>query len=125
MKRAIVVIILAVAITAHIYSLSWAVSWDTRTMSLEETPVNKFLRGGVNSLTFIAELPASIWDTIKNKGIAQGCTLGLAEGIVTSLARLGTGLFDVITFVIPPYDKPILTPEYAIQSFKDKVVTCE
>ena len=121
MKR-LILILLAVAMLANIYTSSWAIPWDTRTMTLTETPVNKLLRGGANSLTFIAELPASIWDTIKNKGILRGCTLGLAEGIFTSFARLGTGLFDLVTFLIPPYDKPLLAPEYAIESFKDKVI---
>lgn len=121
MKR-LISISLALTIVVLTYAPSWALPWDTRTMTLEETPVNKLLRGGANTLTFIAELPACIWDTIKNKGVVRGCTLGLAEGIFTSFARLGTGLYDVVTCLIPPYDKPLLEPEYAIESFKNKVI---
>jgi putative exosortase-associated protein (TIGR04073 family) len=96
---------------------------DTRLTTLGNTPVNKLIRGLVNCVTFPVELPASICDVSKRKGLLSGCTLGVADGFVTSLLRLGTGLFDAVTFVIPPYDKPLLKPEYAIDSAVDKMGT--
>jgi len=94
---------------------------DTRLMTMEKTPINKFFRGFVNTLTFLVELPASICDVTKRKGAVSGCTLGVADGIATSFVRLGTGLFDLVTFLIPPYNKPLLKPEYAIDSASDKM----
>jgi putative exosortase-associated protein (TIGR04073 family) len=94
---------------------------DTRLTTLEKTPVNKLIRGVVNCLTFIVELPASVCDVSKRKGVLAGSTLGVADGIFTSFLRLGTGVFDTVTCLIPPYDKPILKPEYAIDSAVDKM----
>ncbi len=94
---------------------------DTRLMTLAKTPVNKLMRGLVNSLTCLLELPASICDVTKRKGGLAGATLGVADGFFTSFMRLGTGLFDTVTFLIPPYDKPLLKPEYAIDSAVDKM----
>jgi putative exosortase-associated protein (TIGR04073 family) len=94
---------------------------DTRLMTLAKTPVNKLIRGLVNSLTFLVEIPASIFDVTKRKGGLAGATLGVADGFFTSFMRLGTGLFDLVTFPIPPYDKPLLKPEYAIDSAVDKM----
>lgn len=94
---------------------------DTRLMTLENTPVNKLFRGLANCLTFIVELPASICDITKRKGPMKGATLGVVDGIFTSFMRLGTGAFDTVTFLIPPYNKPILKPEYALDSASDKI----
>jgi hypothetical protein len=41
--------------------------------------------------------------------------MGLLQGTVLTLVRGVTGLFEVLTFVVPPYDKPIMEPEYAIK----------
>ena len=119
MKKSIL-ILCAVLMLGNILAVN-SFAMDTRLMTVAKTPVNKLMRGLVNCLTFLVELPASICDVTKRKGPLLGSTLGLADGIATSFARLGTGLFDVITFPIPPYDKPLLKPEYAIDSAVDKM----
>ncbi|MFA5156978.1 MAG: exosortase system-associated protein, TIGR04073 family [Candidatus Omnitrophota bacterium] len=129
MKKLVVILcaaaMLACALTAGVFADDTipANNLDTRTMTVERTPINKLVRGVVNCLTFFVEFPASICDVGKRKGLLAGCTLGVADGLVTSVARLGTGLFDTVTFVIPPYDKPLLKPEYAIDSAVDKMGT--
>jgi putative exosortase-associated protein (TIGR04073 family) len=119
MKKLVPVLCAVFMLTNILAADSFAM--DTRLMTLAKTPVNKLIRGLVNSLTFLVEIPASICDVTKRKGGLAGATLGVADGFFTSFMRLGTGLFDVVTCPIPPYDKPLLKPEYAIDSAVDKM----
>jgi len=36
------------------------------------------------------------------------------EGTITAVIRGFTGIFDALTFFAPPYDQPLMEPEYAI-----------
>ena len=114
------VILFAALILINILASQALGAIDTRTVTLSDTPVNKLLRGVVNTFTCLLEVPASFADITRKKGLFAGFALGLADGVATSLLRLGTGLFDVVTFLIPPYNKPLLKPEYATESFKEK-----
>ncbi|MBI4706547.1 MAG: exosortase system-associated protein, TIGR04073 family [Candidatus Omnitrophica bacterium] len=91
-------------------------SIDTDDVSIQKTPLNKLVRGSVNSATFFLEIPASIWDVSAKSNFFKGYTVGFFDGLLTSVMRLGTGIFDVVTFIIPPYNKPLLEPEYAFDS---------
>jgi putative exosortase-associated protein (TIGR04073 family) len=119
MKRMILILCI-IFMLANILAVD-SFAMDTRLMTLAKTPVNKLMRGLVNCLTCLVELPAAICDITKRKGPLLGSTLGVVDGIFTSFMRLGTGAFDAVTFVIPPYDKPLLKPEYAIDSAVDKM----
>ena len=74
-------------------------------------PENKFGRG-INNLTEIgrggemrrAKEQTMLWD-----GPSQGAT-GFARGFTRTMARTGIGLYEVVTFPIPPYG-PVLTPK--------------
>ncbi len=114
MKRLILVLCAALMLANILAVDSFAM--DTRLMTLGKTPVNKLIRGLVNCFTFLVELPASICDVSTRKGALSGCTLGVADGIFTSFMRLGTGLFDTVTFLIPPYDKPLLKLERLLET---------
>jgi putative exosortase-associated protein (TIGR04073 family) len=118
-----VILILCAVLISVSFPTTGHCEMDTRLTTLGNTPVNKLIRGLVNCLTFPLELPASICDVTKRKGLLSGCTLGVADGFFTSLLRLGTGVIDTVTFPIPPYDKPLLKPEYAIDSAADKMGT--
>jgi putative exosortase-associated protein (TIGR04073 family) len=117
-------VFLAMMLVSNIF-ISQAYALDTRSLSVSKTPLNKLIRGLVNVATCIVELPASIVEVSRDKGFVKGATLGVADGLVTTVVRLGTGLFDAVTFVIPPYDKPLLKPEYAIESAKEKIAITE
>jgi putative exosortase-associated protein (TIGR04073 family) len=118
--RAAILILCAVMILVNILAGD-VFAMDSRATTVAKTPLNKLLRGLVNCLTFLVEIPASICDVSRTKGTWAGCTLGVADGLFTSLLRLGTGVFDTATFLIPPYDKPLLKPEYAVESAIDKM----
>jgi putative exosortase-associated protein (TIGR04073 family) len=94
---------------------------DTHEITIRKTPLNKLARGLLNSVTFLAEVPGSVAQVYKKRGPFQGCTIGICDGFATSFVRLATGLFDAVTFVLPPYDKPLLEPEYAFESAIQKL----
>jgi len=82
----------------------------------EGTPLHKLERGVVNIFTSPVELPASMINVANEKGEIFGFIIGAAEGLFTTLFRAASGVYDTVTFMIPSYTKPIMEPEYAIQS---------
>ncbi|MDD5594744.1 MAG: exosortase system-associated protein, TIGR04073 family [Candidatus Omnitrophica bacterium] len=93
---------------------------DSRNIQYDKTPLNKLGRGVVNTLTCLLEVPGEAIKVGQEKDPLTGATLGIVEGFCTAGLRGLTGIFDTITFFIPPYDKPKMLPEYALQSFLEK-----
>jgi len=93
---------------------------DATHMPYDRTPLNKLGRGLINTLTCWVEIPAEAVKVGQEKDPLTGCTLGVVEGFVTGIIRGATGIFDVATFMIPPYNKPIMKPEYALTSAFEK-----
>ena len=85
----------------------------------EATPLHKLERGVINIITCPIELPASMLSVADEKGEIFGFFIGAAEGVFTTLFRALSGLYDTATFLIPSYSKPIMQPEYAIQSLEN------
>jgi putative exosortase-associated protein (TIGR04073 family) len=52
---------------------------------------------------------------------AIGFTLGAVEGTITGLVRGVTGIFDTLTCIFPPYDEPVMQPEYAMEGADAKM----
>lgn len=92
---------------------------DTADPHYNKTPINKLGRGAINIATCWEEIPADVFRVSKEKNDFAGYTLGLAEGATTAVIRALTGVFDVVTFILPPYDKPLMQPEYASDSLKE------
>ncbi|MDD5128965.1 MAG: exosortase system-associated protein, TIGR04073 family [Candidatus Omnitrophica bacterium] len=82
------------------------------------TPLHKLERGLVNVCTCPLELPASMISVADEKGEIFGFFIGAAEGVFASVFRALSGIYDTLTFFIPSYSKPIMQPEYAIQSLQ-------
>ena len=93
---------------------------DTADMRYEKSPINKLGRGLMNTLTCFLEVPGEIYEESKEKDPFVGVTWGLVRGTCTALMRGLSGVYDVATFIIPPYNRPLMQPEYAIQSFTEK-----
>ncbi|MFA4993527.1 MAG: exosortase system-associated protein, TIGR04073 family [Candidatus Omnitrophota bacterium] len=83
------------------------------------TPMHKLERGLINIVTCPIELPASMISVSNEKGQIFGFFIGTAEGLFTTLFRALSGVYDTVTFLIPSYSKPIIQPEYAIQSLEN------
>jgi putative exosortase-associated protein (TIGR04073 family) len=83
------------------------------------TPIHKLERGAINIITCPLELPASMISVADQKGEIFGFAIGAAEGAFTTVFRAVSGVYDTVTFFIPPYNRPIMEPEYAIESFDE------
>lgn len=122
-KRAFICVIIVFLLLLGVNGYAQDKDSDTARNSeinYEKTPLNKLGRGVVNVLTCWAEIPGEVVKVSSEKNELAGITLGVAEGMFTSLIRGITGLFDTVTFIIPPYNRPLMEPEYAWQSMIDK-----
>jgi len=80
------------------------------------TPVEKMGAGVTNMATSWADVPAKITEVSERDNIFLGVTLGFGEGIVSGIARGVSGAADTATFGVPPYDKPLMKPEYKVDN---------
>ncbi|MDD5561256.1 MAG: exosortase system-associated protein, TIGR04073 family [Candidatus Omnitrophica bacterium] len=87
----------------------------------EGTPIHKLERGLINIVTSPVEIPASMLSVADEKGQIFGFVIGTAEGIFTTVFRALSGIYDTATFLIPSYSKPIMQPEYAMQSLDNAI----
>jgi putative exosortase-associated protein (TIGR04073 family) len=94
---------------------------DTHEINYENSALNKLGRGLINTATCWSEVPAKTAEVSKEKDITVGVTLGAAEGLVNGALRVVSGLYDTLTFMIPPYDKPYLKPEYALEDAEEQI----
>jgi putative exosortase-associated protein (TIGR04073 family) len=87
-------------------------------------PENKFGRG-MNNMTEIVrggEMMRSMEQTAVSDGPGQASTTGFARGFTRTMARTGIGIYEVVTFPLPPYG-PLLTsksPLYPDPSIKTR-----
>ncbi len=72
----------------------------------------KFGRGVVNIMTGWMEVFNQIIMVSQDENPFLGITVGTVKGVGMSLARTGSGLFDVLSFYAEPYDEPLVSPEY-------------
>jgi putative exosortase-associated protein (TIGR04073 family) len=92
---------------------------DTRDMRYHRTPVRKLFRGVSNIITCPLEVPASMFSTAADEeNEFSGFFLGGVQGLCTTVLRGLEGVFDTVTFIIPPYSKSIVTPEFAWDSLR-------
>jgi putative exosortase-associated protein (TIGR04073 family) len=89
---------------------------DAEKIPYGKTALNKLERGSMNMATFWMELPASVARVSSESNPVLGVTVGAVNGVFTSAIRGLTAIFDVTTFMIPSYSKPVMKPEYAINS---------
>ena len=73
-------------------------------------PEDKFSRGLRNATEFarLGEIRRSYEQTALFDGTEKAYTTGLIRGINKSLVRTGVGVYEIVTFPLPPYD-PVLT----------------
>ena len=78
------------------------------------TPADKLTRGLGNGLFGFLEIPRQIFNTSQEDSWLAGLTVGVFKGVGYSVARMGTGVYEIVTFPIPlPEDyRPLIRPEY-------------
>jgi len=77
-----------------------------------ETAVNKVSTGAINVVTSWTEIPVEVAKTAENSNILDGLSMGLVRGVFMGVARAISGSSDIVTGGLPPYDKPLMKPEF-------------
>ena len=75
----------------------------------------KILRGFVNTVSGVVEIPGCVCDMNRKHGALKGYTLGFFKGIAMIPVRTAVGVYEVLTFYVPmpPNYEPVLTPPTA------------
>lgn len=73
---------------------------------------SKLRRGLANFATGWVEIPIAMDKAIKESNPVFGIVVGLVKGTAKAVGRTASGVFDTVTFPIPPYDKTWLDPEF-------------
>ena len=86
-----------------------------------KTPSDKLSRGIANIPGGLLEIPKNIdleWKASKNAAVGIFC--GIAKGTVMGIARIGSGLWDIVTFpaAVPKGYEPILKPDLVFDKEK-------
>lgn len=77
----------------------------------EYTAHDKFSRGILNVFTFLLEIPYTIVKMSYEENPVKGIGWGVPLGIGRAFFRLGTGLYELFTLPLPPFE-PKSEPEY-------------
>jgi len=87
---------------------------DEEDFDYKDSPANKLGRGLINTATCWTEIPGEMARISNETDPLVGSTIGLFQGTFLALVRGLTGLYDTLTFAVPPYDEPVMEPEYGI-----------
>ena len=78
------------------------------------TPINKASDGVLNVVSAWIDIPEAISDEAADSNLLTGWTIGLGRGVALGVKREAAGLVDFTTCAFPPYDKPMVAPEYTV-----------
>lgn len=91
-----------------------------------DSPANKIGIGAMNAATSWVDIPKRMTEVSDRYNLFAGFTFGFGEGLVYSLNRGVSGVLDMATFGLPPYDEPTIKPEYKVDKpqngFKVKIL---
>jgi len=77
-----------------------------------DSPAEKMGNGFLNTATAWVDIPYEMARVSSESNIVAGLTVGLGEGVISGFARGVSGVADMATFGVPPYDKPLMEPDY-------------
>lgn len=93
---------------------------STAAFAEENNALNKLGRGLSNIATGFVEIPKQIYLVSTEKEPITGITYGTAKGVCYGVLRTSAGVYDTVTFVIPPYDKPVMQPSYVFEGWQQQ-----
>ena len=77
-----------------------------------ENAGGKLRRGLANFATGWVEIPIAMDKAMKESNPVFGVIVGAVKGTVKGIVRTVAGVYDVVTFPIPPYGKTFIQPEF-------------
>ena len=96
-------------------------SWVGVGLALDDNNcLRKGSRGVANIGTSFLEVFKSTEETFVQDGPVAAGTYGLAKGFAKGLLRFGVGIYEGVTFLIPPYDPVLKDPEFFFSRDKDE-----
>ncbi|MFA5271583.1 MAG: exosortase system-associated protein, TIGR04073 family [Candidatus Omnitrophota bacterium] len=79
----------------------------------DQNPLRKIARGTVNVTLGWTEIPRQMIKVNKDSGDIAGVFWGPLKGFAFFLGRTAVGVYEVTTFLLPPY-KPVVNPEFIL-----------
>lgn len=89
------------------------------TYAYDQTAATKFGRGVANATTGWIEIPKQIYLVSAERDPITGLIYGTAKGVCYTILRTTAGIFDAVTFPIPPYDKFLIEPEFIFEGWSE------
>ena len=89
--------------------------------SVAPLAAQKAVRGVANAgLGVVVEIPKTVYYDTLEDGPLYGLTVGVLEGLSWGIARMLTGVYEVVTFPfpIPTGYRPIYQPQYPFEAGK-------
>ena len=78
------------------------------------TAVSKAGDGMINAVTCWTDIPKEVVRVNQEENVLMAATVGLGGGIFYGVTRGVSGVYDMATFGIPPYNDPVMQPEYKV-----------
>ena len=85
--------------------------------SYADSPLKKFGRGFSNIITCPLDVVDGIVDAHKENGVIAASTWGVMSGFFRMGGRALCGMYEMVTFVLPPYDPIIKNPEFHLEGW--------
>ena len=86
-----------------------AIAFTSLPQAKADGPFKKLGRGLLNIIVSPLEIPMSVSKTNDQHDPIWAVTVGAANGLGACIERAGAGVVQVATFLVPRYDKPVLS----------------
>ncbi len=109
MNRALVAAVVLFAVSAPLLAQEATTPPPPATEGPQHTIFTKLFRGIGNIICAPIEIPATAFNVAADTDVFIGASVGSVAGAAAGCERLGCGVLDVLTFLFPPYDRPLIT----------------
>lgn len=108
MNRVLVAALLLFALTAPLFAEDAAAPPAVQDEGPHFTVFTKFFRGVGNVILSPFEIPVTAFNVAADTDVFIGVSAGSVAGAAAGIERFGCGVMDIVTFLFPPYDRPLL-----------------
>ena len=84
----------------------------------EYNAATKLGRGLTNAASCWIEVPKQIYLVSQEREPLTGLIYGTIRGVGYTIVRAAAGVYDTALFLVPPYDQPILVPEFVFEGWE-------